>query len=760
MNASPHTLGTHPLDAVSVPPNLRLRVGDHVVDLGALRVITQPDAARLTSKAAAVLIELARHAGDTVTRDQLLDRVWKDRVTTPDVLTQAIKELRRAFADDARPPHYIETIPKVGYRLLAAVSVVPVAPVSMAHGSVERGEQRFVDAAANTDDITENVVPVANSFTATPPRAWRWIALVAALVLIAAGVAVIVKRDAPANRAAAGWQASEIRAVTSDPGPERRPRVSPDGTRIAYSQLDPATGFERIVVSSVDQSQGIHITSKVTAHEEVPTWSPDGTRIAFERLGKHEECTMYVVPSMGGADSEVGPCGNYMVNYFDWSPDGKSLVTSDQQAEAGRSGLPLALLDLATGKPQVLQYQHAASDADLDPHYSPDGRWLAFRRGMAPHSDLYLMRADGGAVRQLTHLDATILGYSWTADASALIFSGAQEGRSLLYGVGIDDGQVRALNVPGPATYPDVARVGATVVYEIRRTKNTLATVTLGAPAQTSQPAQTPKLLAASTGSDAAPAVSADGKQIAFVSDRNGSQQIWLCAIDGSDAVAVSDFRDAVVWNPAWSADGKRLLAIVRAAGKTGLAQIEVASRRRQMVAVSQSALLSGSYGPDPASYLLIRRAADARGELILLRNADSTQEQVTPLVSAVQHVELDPAARLVYYTKSDDHGVFRRDLAGGAEQLVTQNVTAATADGWRVVDGHVWYVSAAMMEPFDLREFDPASGSDRVLMSVKAWLRDANFSVTPSRDRVLFAPMGPEDSDVGAFKLAAINAH
>ena len=343
MNASPHVFSSHPLDAVSVPSNLRLRVGEHVVDLGVLRVITQPDSARLTSKAAAVLIELARHVGDTVTRDELLERVWKDRITTPDVLTQAIKELRRAFADDARPPRYIETIPKVGYRLLATVSVVPVAPVSVA-----RDEQRFADDAANTDDIVQDDVPIALADSARDeirPRVSAWFGLTAvALVLIAAGVVMIAGREsASANRSAtSAWQATDIRAITSDPGPERRPRISPDGTRVAYSQMDPATKFERIVVRSVDQSQGIHITTTVTAHEELPTWSPDGTRIAFERLGNDEVCTLFVVPSMGGAESEVAPCGDYIINYFDWSVDGKSLITSDQASAAMGNGLPLA----------------------------------------------------------------------------------------------------------------------------------------------------------------------------------------------------------------------------------------------------------------------------------------------------------------------------------------------------------------------------------------------------------------------------------
>jgi hypothetical protein len=99
-----HRIDGADIDARLAEPNLRLRVGEHVVDVGALKVASNPDAPRLSSKAMAVLIELVRDAGDTVTRDRFLEVVWKDRVTTPDVLTQAIKELRRALDDEARRP--------------------------------------------------------------------------------------------------------------------------------------------------------------------------------------------------------------------------------------------------------------------------------------------------------------------------------------------------------------------------------------------------------------------------------------------------------------------------------------------------------------------------------------------------------------------------------------------------------------------------------------------------------------------------------
>ena len=147
-------------------PNLRLRIGEHVVDTGALRIVTRPDLPRLTSKAVAVLVELVRDAGQTVTRDALLDRVWTGRFPTPDVLTQAIKELRRALADDSKPPQYIETIPKVGYRLIAPVLVLDGPDATVI---AERDLAPDEDVAlAATDDAIETPSTTSRSHCPSP----------------------------------------------------------------------------------------------------------------------------------------------------------------------------------------------------------------------------------------------------------------------------------------------------------------------------------------------------------------------------------------------------------------------------------------------------------------------------------------------------------------------------------------------------------------------------------------------------------------
>jgi TolB-like protein/Tfp pilus assembly protein PilF len=77
---------------------------------------------KLTPKAAAVLGVLISRAGQPVTKQELFDAVWSNRVVSDDALTTCIQELRKALGDDAKKPRYIETRHRSGYRFVAKVS--------------------------------------------------------------------------------------------------------------------------------------------------------------------------------------------------------------------------------------------------------------------------------------------------------------------------------------------------------------------------------------------------------------------------------------------------------------------------------------------------------------------------------------------------------------------------------------------------------------------------------------------------------------
>jgi TolB-like protein len=73
----------------------------------------------------AVLDRLAEAANSVVTRQQIFDSVWPGAAISDEALTQQIADLRKAFGDSAQHPNIIETIPKVGFRLIPPKAPLP-----------------------------------------------------------------------------------------------------------------------------------------------------------------------------------------------------------------------------------------------------------------------------------------------------------------------------------------------------------------------------------------------------------------------------------------------------------------------------------------------------------------------------------------------------------------------------------------------------------------------------------------------------------
>ena len=101
-------------------------------------VVSRADASlRLEAKSIQVLMMLAQHPGEVVSRRDLLSQVWQDRPVSDEVLSRCISLLRSTLGDDPKDPSYIQTIPRVGYRLLAPVSPLGPGQVLPAFGAEE-----------------------------------------------------------------------------------------------------------------------------------------------------------------------------------------------------------------------------------------------------------------------------------------------------------------------------------------------------------------------------------------------------------------------------------------------------------------------------------------------------------------------------------------------------------------------------------------------------------------------------------------------
>ena len=141
---------------------------------------------RVEPRVMRVLLCLAARPGEVLTREALLNAVWSDGFPNDEGLTQAVCKLRKAFGDRATRSTVIETIPKVGYRLVAPVSAQPVS---------SNGQAKI-----SSNDHTGQP---EHDHRQAPPRApagpasfgfgernaeWRWLAVCFALLILFCGL--------------------------------------------------------------------------------------------------------------------------------------------------------------------------------------------------------------------------------------------------------------------------------------------------------------------------------------------------------------------------------------------------------------------------------------------------------------------------------------------------------------------------------------------------------------------------------------------
>jgi TolB-like protein/tetratricopeptide (TPR) repeat protein len=126
------------------------RLGDWRVEPALDRVSRGDEIHHLRPRLMDLLVFMARRQGDVLSKDEILSEVWHRQFVAESVLSRSIADLRRLFGDEAARPRVIETIPKRGYRLIAAV--MPQAQTTAgARPALSIAVLPFVDMAAGRD---------------------------------------------------------------------------------------------------------------------------------------------------------------------------------------------------------------------------------------------------------------------------------------------------------------------------------------------------------------------------------------------------------------------------------------------------------------------------------------------------------------------------------------------------------------------------------------------------------------------------------
>ena len=628
----------------------RLRVGEFVVDVPRREVVANGhEPTRLTIKSLHVLLALAGQQGKVVSREALLEWVWPDTLPTDDVLTQAIGQLRKAFADDRDAPRYLETISKGGYRLLAPVEWLDNAPPpSVVDAVLAQSESRCCrlhravfaatwpqTRAHGRGDRRGGYCRCRSGLVFRPARARREPGGTGGRSR--SNGACPAFRDHHVQAGARGRRQSVARrfhgCLCADrrKGP-RHHRVADYGARAAASADCHACRLQR------------HHAGVVAGR----------THLAFARFDASSRCQVMLIAASGGNERKIADCFAGSASSYDWTPDGNGLLMGLETRMPGERSSPLRLLDIASGQWKALDYAISDGDIDIDPRYSPDGKWIVFRRAISL-SDLWKMPATGGTPQRLTHVKSDIRGWDWLPDGSGLIFSyiGNDIG---MFRYDMASGAVTHLKMDGFAVFPDIARNSPTLAFTVDQSTSGIFRLTL--PSAPDGKVVKERVFPSSR-SDMLPAISPDGRTLAFISDRGSRLELWVGEVGKPDSARpVQGIMPIPRHVPVWSEDGSKMLVVAKRDDQQTLYEVEAESGRTHLLPVPAPSPIYAAYTPDPNLLLVGSDSGEGRLRVVLYDRSKTPWREISSLQD-VALVRFDAPKDRIYFTRVTKPGTW-----------------------------------------------------------------------------------------------------
>jgi Tol biopolymer transport system component/DNA-binding winged helix-turn-helix (wHTH) protein len=494
-----------------------LKFGIFEVDLAAGEIRKAGMRLKLAPQPFQVLQALLEHPQQTITREELRARVWPDNtfVDYELALKKAINRLREVLGDSAESPHFIETVPRRGYRFIGAL--IPFEPLQ-AHSSA--GPHTIIRTAPRS------------SFVLTP---WR---LFTVVVVLLVGVA-------------AGWRVKhwlygqisfkqQRLTANSQEVPVLGGVISPNGQFLAFADK---TGLYLRQIANGET----HILNLPQGFNAVPAaWYPDGSHLIASWVeGPNSSSSLWQIPILGGASHRLTENGNFpSVSY-----DGSQISFIREQA----SNEELWVMGENGENPRRLLTATQGSSFG-PPAWSPNGRQIAYVTAtqelgqLASKMNISMLDLGSGQQNIIVspqgtnpELDASAqLGWRmvWTAD-NHLVYTLSEpppnQTDTNLWVLSLDSGgqttgsASRLTATPGGVSDLNASADGRRMAYT---KSSTTPTIYISEVHSDGASLSTPKRLTLDDWRDIAFAWTPDSKAVIFVSDRDGIFHIFKQQLD------------------------------------------------------------------------------------------------------------------------------------------------------------------------------------------------------------------------------------
>jgi Tol biopolymer transport system component len=472
-----------------------------------------------------------------------------------------------------------------------------------------------------------------------------------------------------------------------------QPVLSPDATRVAVIKPDLEKETNDLWVLDVKTSRGVQITSSQAREgANSPAWSPDGNNLAYVAL-RQGYYGLYRKPSNGQGAEELLYKNSAPMTLTDWSQDGKYLTYFSADLTGG--GLYALPLDGGAERKPVEVLRNKSQNQG--PRLSPDSRFMTYTSNVTGRTEVFAIPFDpaapsgatpGAGPWQISDQGGNGMVF-WRRDGKELYYLGAD--RSIMaveIGAGTTGpqfGKPRVLFRPsadivpgvGPGT-ASVSRDGERFVIAVPRPQLRQLTMydrqgkvvsTIGQPGFYNQANLSPDgtravvmrndpqtgnvdiwtvELASGTGTpitsdthpENAPIWSPDGKQVAYVSTREGISGIYRKSADGTgDAELLFQYTPgAGMVLTDWSPDGKFMTFFTGVLVMVPIGTNQKPAERKEIDWLREDYdVAQGRFSPDNRYIAYVSNEANVERLEVFVRPFDSNKPDAPPPGAPVQ---------------------------------------------------------------------------------------------------------------------------
>jgi transcriptional activator of cad operon len=701
-------------------PNYSLRIGAWLVMPLENSLINEVKSKVIEPQCMALLLYFSTKPMAVISRDELLNEVWKNVVVNENTLTKTIAMLRKALEDDSNNPSYIVTHVKKGYQLIAQVISAPSPAIDIVHPQLSEDNK-----------TRQNKTTIKPKFLA----AFVFLFLIGLWFFNNVNDATFSKEIEQYNR---------IAPITSGPKIERDPSFSPNGHYVLYSQYSAKTDFD-LRLYSIKQKHHT-VLSDFHGSELSATWSHDGQRIAYFHK-TNSNCTVNV--SLFDSNeklkqgSVITQCGHNNEGQLSWL-DNDTLLFTDRNIET-------------LGEHKLYQVQVSSGiKREITSHYP-----FSFAVAKKDRKIAMLERLDGqfNAEINVLSLDKkkvthTLSGFhlfnefAWFSDEQRLLVSDDYHGKLSVIDTNGEKRDLFQANVM--LSQPDIKPTNDEIVAVQAFVQSNIYQVPTTSHVQefhNDQQLNAAKQIVASKYFDYRHEYSPQTGVFAFLSNRTGTHELWIHSQEQESIVDLDLVKKNEIVNFRWSPSGENLLIEL---GGGELFVYHVSTQSQRQLNLNHDTLMYPVWGENDTK--LIYSTPTGFSPQVWRYDIPTATEESLDFKNVIS-LAASPDGEYFYLLKLDS-SLWVYDRTANTETIIKPHVTWSAWGSLVVFDNGVYWQESTE-SGYDVHNYKVNTKIHSRILSISQEkpLPIRYFHVSPKQDLISFYQLSQYESDIVLIK-------